>query len=338
MTAIKTTLHPSQQMVASSGGALLVSLFTTPFDVVKVRLQAQLKSNTVRCSVFNEIVDTLCFCTKPPAFNSPVLCTIGGNIQTVPRFSSTTDAFLKIARIEGIRNLWKGMSPTLIQMVPQTVIYFTAYDQLKVRFGHVEGQTGFGAPMLAGVTSRSFAVFAVSPIEMARTKFQSKKNLKYRQLFSIVIETVRAEGLLSMWRGIGPTLLRDVPFSALYWAGYETLKSLDHFRNFASAFVSGALAGMMAAALTTPFDVVKTFRQIELGEMKQNSMFKSKLPFTFSIIFKLYRTQGVASLFTGVYARLGKVAPACAIMISSYEYGKKYFEKKNYHALILENG
>lgn len=41
-----------------------------------------------------------------------------------------------------------------IQMVPQTVIYFTAYDQLKVRFGHVEGQTGFGAPMLAGVTSR----------------------------------------------------------------------------------------------------------------------------------------------------------------------------------------
>jgi len=37
-------LTTTQQMISSGSGALLVSLFTTPFDVVKVRLQAQLKT------------------------------------------------------------------------------------------------------------------------------------------------------------------------------------------------------------------------------------------------------------------------------------------------------
>ena len=39
-------LRASQQMISSSAGALLVSLFTTPFDVVKVRLQAGIKPNS----------------------------------------------------------------------------------------------------------------------------------------------------------------------------------------------------------------------------------------------------------------------------------------------------
>ena len=40
---------------------------------------------------------------------------------------------------------------------------------------------------------------------------------------------VLREGVTSLWRGLGVTLLRDVPFSAVYWACYEDLKvRLDH--------------------------------------------------------------------------------------------------------------
>ena len=59
----------------------------------------------------------------------------------------------------------------------------------------------------------AFAVFCVSPIEMVRTKLQSKKNLSYTQLYNVVENALKQEGVLSLWRGIGPTLLRDVPFS-----------------------------------------------------------------------------------------------------------------------------
>ena len=54
---------------------------------------------------------------------------------------------------------------------------------------------------------------SVSPMEMVRTKLQSKKNLKYGELLTLVINAIKEEGVFSLWRGIGPTILRDVPFS-----------------------------------------------------------------------------------------------------------------------------
>ena len=48
---------------------------------------------------------------------------------------------------------------------------------------------------------------------MLRTKLQSKKNLSYTQLYNVVENALKQDGVLSMWRGIVPTLLRDVPFS-----------------------------------------------------------------------------------------------------------------------------
>lgn len=39
-------------------------------------------------------------------------------------------------------------------MVPQTVVYFTAYDQLKVQLGLTQGQHNLYAPMVAGMSAR----------------------------------------------------------------------------------------------------------------------------------------------------------------------------------------
>jgi solute carrier family 25 protein 39/40 len=41
-------------------------------------------------------------------------------------------------------------------------------------------------------------------------------------------------------------------------------------------------------------------------------------------------------LFPGLVPRLVKVAPACAIMISSYEYGKRFFQNYNQNIAVDE--
>lgn len=59
----------------------------------------------------------------------------------------------------------------------------------------------------------ALAVFAISPLEMVRTKLQSEQ-LKYSQVLTAVQQTVREGGVVrSLYRGLTPTLLRDVPFS-----------------------------------------------------------------------------------------------------------------------------
>lgn len=50
---------------------------------------------------------------------------------------------------------------------------------------------------------------------------------------------------------------------------------------------------------------------------------------TWSIIQKIYHQNGLKGLFIGLTPRLVKVAPACAIMIASFEHGKRFFQSYN---------
>lgn len=91
----------------------------------------------------------------------------------------------------------------------------------------------------------------ISPLELIRTKLQSQKQ-SYRELTQCIRSAVEAEGWLSLWRGLGPTLLRDVPFSAMYWYNYEQGK--NWLRDFCNAteptltitFISGAMSGSVS--------------------------------------------------------------------------------------------
>lgn len=56
------------------------------------------------------------------------------------------------------------------------------------------------------------AVTVISPLELVRTKMQSRRQ-PYRELLACIRAAVAQDGMLSLWRGWGPTVLRDVPFS-----------------------------------------------------------------------------------------------------------------------------
>jgi len=82
---------------------------------------------------------------------------------------------------------------------------------------------------------------------------------------------VKENRIGQLWVGLKPTLYRDVPFSAIYWTGYEAFKFVAVSRSFwhegfAVNFMSGALAGSIAAVATVPFDVVKTRMQMNVDK------------------------------------------------------------------------
>lgn len=113
----------------------------------------------------------------------------------------------------------------------------------------------------------------------------------------------------------------------IYWFNYERfktwmlrLKQKDRLDSL-STFICGASAGSISAAVTCPFDVVKTHRQIQLGESVN-----IKSPKTLNVMRQIYRTKGVRGLFAGLTPRVTKVALSCAIMITTFEYFKKVFE------------
>ncbi|XP_053681258.1 probable mitochondrial glutathione transporter SLC25A40 isoform X2 [Anopheles nili] len=332
-------IRPYQQILSSCSGALVTSLFMTPLDVVKTRLQAQQKvliSN--KCYLYcNGLMDHICPCGP----NGP----IGPSSVKPPlHFSGTIDAFSKISRFEGVGSLWSGLGPTLVLALPTTIIYFVAYEQFRIRLKELyQKRKGLNAelpiwcPLLAGSSARVLAVTIVNPLELIRTKMQSEK-LSYREVGHAFRSMLRVQGIFGLWKGFFPTILRDVPFSGIYWTTYESIKK--HFNvsqpSFAFSFAGGAVSGGVAAFFTVPFDVVKTHQQIAFGEQflyAQNGEKANKKPFkavgTFETMARIFQMNGIRGLFAGLTPRLVKVAPACAIMIASFEYGKNFFYKYN---------
>ncbi|NXQ28837.1 S2539 protein, partial [Alaudala cheleensis] len=361
-------ITPLQQMLASGTGAILTSLFgerggvgisvggwhrgvswlragvfvVTPLDVVKIRLQAQRtpfsKGSPVSWPLFPASGKCFLYCNG--LMDHLYVCQNGNGCtawyKAPGHFTGTLDAFVKITRHEGIRSLWSGLPPTLVMAVPATVIYFTTYDQLR---DYLHTRMGMGSwshyiPLLAGALARLGAVTVISPLELIRTKMQSQQ-LSYRELRVCIQSAVAQDGWLSLWRGWGPTVLRDVPFSALYWFNYELVRTwlcrqawLDG-ATFTVSFASGAISGTVAAVLTLPFDVVKTQRQIELGDSEVHPVTSSKPSSTWLLMQRIRAESGTRGLFAGFLPRVIKVAPACAIMISTYEFGKSFFQKLN---------
>ena len=323
---------PIQQIIASCSGAVLTSLLTTPFDVVKVRLQAQ-QSPMKPCYIMDcqSALDGVCICTVPE-YNAQIHH-IDHTRAVSPKFKGTFDAFIKLARHEGLQSWWKGLSPTMIMAVPATVIYYTTYDQLKFRFGFKPGEKNYKAPILAGSIGRTVAVVAICPIELIRTKLQSRTGYTYTELLSVVRNAIAQNGVLSLWRGLMPMLFRDVPFSIIFWIGYENLKlrftntffSSSSYGSLTVPFLSGSIAGGVAATFTIPLDVVKTHMQVDIGENKPIGLGVGS---PINVMRNVVKSHGLNGLFVGLIPRVAKIIPACAIMITSYEAGKTFFSKQ----------
>lgn len=316
------------QMVASGAGAAITALTMTPLDVVKIRLQVQAKPmKTGQCFFYcNGLMDHVCRC-----LNGSTPGTVRPWYKAPTKFTGTLDAFVKITKNEGFFRLWSGLSPTLVMAVPATILYYTTYDQLKYRLGFEAGvKNQYWKPMVAGGGARLFACTVIAPLELIRTMMQSR-SFTYSEMVSCVRTAVSEEGVMSLWRGWNPMVWRDVPFSIILWLNYEPLKARICKEygvttpTFPMAFFAGALSGTVAAVLTQPFDVLKTHRQIEMGDIGEMRRSKQVSSRTIDIMMKLYAEKGLNGLYAGTLPRLAKITPACAIMIGSYEMGKSFF-------------
>lgn len=336
-------ISPLQQMVASGAGAVVTSIFMTPLDVVKVRLQSQRPSVTSDAMPPSRLWSLsytkwkcLLYCNGvlEPLYLCPNGARCATWFQDPTRFTGTMDAFVKIVRHEGTRTLWSGLPATLVMTVPATAIYFTAYDQLKAFLCGRALTSDFYAPMVAGALARLGTVTVISPLELVRTKLQAQ-HVSYRELGACVRTSVAQGGWRSLWLGWGPTVLRDVPFSALYWFNYELVKSwLSGHRpkdqtSVGISFVAGGISGTVAAILTLPFDVVKTQRQVALGAVEAVRVSPVHVDSTWLLLRRIRAESGTRGLFAGFLPRIIKAAPSCAIMISTYELGKSFFQRLN---------
>lgn len=120
---------------------------------------------------------------------------------------------------------------------------------------------------------------------------------------------VRNLGIVGLYKGATACLLRDGPFSAVYFPAYANLKksvfgeTTEKKLGVFQLMAAGAMAGMPAAYLTTPFDVIKTRLQVEArkGEATYNGLIDCAR--------KIQAQEGFKAFFKGGPARIIRSSP-----------------------------
>lgn len=108
---------------------------------------------------------------------------------------------------------------------------------------------------------------------------------------------VKDLGLFGLYKGARACLLRDIPFSAIYFPTYAHTKEMfaneDGYNHPLTLLVAGALAGVPAAALVTPADVIKT--RLQVVARKGQTTYKG----LFDAASKIYKEEGYRAFWKG---------------------------------------
>lgn len=130
---------------------------------------------------------------------------------------------------------------------------------------------------------------------------------------------IRNLGLVGLYKGASACLLRDVPFSAIYFPTYNHLKK-DLFGEsptkklgILQLLSAGAIAGMPAAYFTTPADVIKTRLQVEA---RKGDTTYTGLTHAAKTIWK---EEGFRAFFKGGPARIFRSSPQFGFTLAAYE-------------------
>jgi solute carrier family 25 aspartate/glutamate transporter 12/13 len=146
---------------------------------------------------------------------------------------------------------------------------------------------------------------------------EQAKNLDVPKRSAIWI--VKHLGVVGLYKGASACLLRDVPFSAIYFPAYAHLKKdifhegPDHKLTISELLMAGAIAGMPAAYFTTPADVIKTRLQVEArkGQTSYNGIVDAAK--------KIYAEEGFKAFFKGGPARIFRSSPQFGVTLTVYE-------------------
>ena len=287
-----------EHLITTSTGGIIVTLLTTPLDVIKVRLIAQTLPSHTSLPHHREV------------------------------YSGALDAAFKISRHEGFTALWNGVGATLLQMLPATMLYFTTFDMLREK-GRAKLPDKYHhlVPSLAGITAKSVNIGVFSPVELVRTKIQSEQQLSYSKIKDAVKTHIRNNGIKSLWDGAKSQFFKDIPFTVVYWYFQDMFKIKLKKRNYGtlSSNCGGAfVAGAVAAIVSHPFDVTKTQLQSNVGlnsSYGRTGMVRQMI--------HISKTRGVTGLYAGLAPRMIKVLPASMIYITAFEGLKEYFNSKN---------
>eukprot|EP00929_Paragymnodinium_shiwhaense_P109475 TRINITY_DN75917_c0_g1_i1.p1 TRINITY_DN75917_c0_g1~~TRINITY_DN75917_c0_g1_i1.p1 ORF type:complete len:327 (-),score=57.99 TRINITY_DN75917_c0_g1_i1:3-983(-) len=233
-----------------------------------------------------------------------------------------------VFRERGALGFMRGAMVIGVGCVPAHAGLFTTYELAKAALLDVDGDEH--EPVRAAIVGASSTVVhdsILTPLDVIKQRLQLGK---YSGAVDCARSMYQAEGLVPFYRSLPITLATNVPYMGLLVAANESLKRvflLTGANSTAESSLSGAplyflaagLSGSFAAALTTPFDVVKTRLQTQGISSSSDSAVVLRYEGVLSTMRHIGQEEGAAGFFRGFAPRVALAMPSAAICWGTYE-------------------
>eukprot|EP00743_Colponemidia_sp_Colp-15_P008093 GILK01008769.1.p1 GENE.GILK01008769.1~~GILK01008769.1.p1 ORF type:complete len:301 (-),score=28.55 GILK01008769.1:41-907(-) len=220
------------------------------------------------------------------------------------------------------RGFYAGLGSAMAGSFPAAAAFFSTYETSK-RYLSTE-LPSLPLPfvhMLSAATADVASCAVRVPFEVVKQRLQAGM---HRSSLDAIRTIVKDRGFRGLYAGYSSTVLREIPFDAIEFALYEHLKSSwkahkqkRQLETWESS-VCGSIAGGVAAAVTTPLDVIKT----RLMTQSYSSPAGSSIVLYTGVrnaLSRILAEEGASALFRGIVPRVIWISGGGAIFFGAYE-------------------
>ncbi|CAI0451285.1 unnamed protein product [Linum tenue] len=281
---------------AGAAAGAIAATFVCPLDVIKTRLQVH---------------------------GLPVAAHSSG------RGSAIVTILQSIVKTEGVRGLYRGLSPTILAILPNWAVYFTVYEKLKGLFltnGDESGQLTVGRNMIVAAGAGAATAITTNPLWVVKTRLQTQGMrtgiVPYTSIFSALKRITCEEGLRGLYSGILPSLA-GISHVAIQFPAYEKIKSYMAARDNTTidelspgdVAVASSIAKVGASVTTYPHEVIRSRLQ-EQGQVRGT---EARYAGVVDCVRKVFLKEGLPGFYRGCATNLLRTTPSAVITFTSYE-------------------
>uniref|UniRef100_A0A3Q2PVI6 Solute carrier family 25 member 12 n=1 Tax=Fundulus heteroclitus TaxID=8078 RepID=A0A3Q2PVI6_FUNHE len=229
-------------------------------------------------------------------------------------YKNSFDCAKKVLRYEGFSGFYRGR-----QYLPSGPKPNSSNED---KFTGKDDSIPLFAEIMAGGCAGGSQVIFTNPLEIVKIRLQVAGEITTGPRVS-ALSVVRDLGFFGLYKGAKACFLRDIPFSAIYFPAYAHLKTqlADEQGRLGplQLLTAGAIAGIPAASLVTPADVIKTRLQVaaRAGQTTYSGVI--------DCFRKILREEGFSALWKGAGARMCRSSPQFGVTLVTYELLQRWF-------------
>lgn len=180
--------------------------------------------------------------------------------------------------------------------------------------------------VVAGTISGAVGVIAGHPFDTVKVRLQAQSHRKnaallYRSTLHCFLSTVRAEGLLGLFKGVSSPLVGVTAINTLLFGVYgfflESLAPAETTPSLNVIFLAGAGSGLVNSFISGPVELAKIQMQNQIG----HEHFRSPS----HCLQRVWSSGGVRACYKGLWPTILRETPSYGVYFASFEGFRRWW-------------